>query len=57
MKREERFDLINELSKAVTEKTVYEHANLMNGSKQTEKIADTEEEIFAKIYEQRKTKQ
>lgn len=79
MKRDKRFNLVNELSMAVTDKTVFEHelgderleylANTntlkvneqtsfnLNNSNQIEKKAETEEEIFAKIYAQRKTKQ
>ncbi len=74
MKREEKFGLINELSKAVTDKTVYEHelhddrveylANTrtlkINKNIDLSKIedkkevqAETEEELFAKIYAQR----
>ncbi|MDE7425544.1 MAG: hypothetical protein K2N51_17935 [Lachnospiraceae bacterium] len=79
MKRDEKFNLINELSMAVTDKTVFEHelgdgrieyvANTntlkvneqaaldLNANNQTEKKAETEEEIFARIYAQRKTNQ
>ncbi|MBD5090114.1 MAG: hypothetical protein HDT30_15130 [Clostridiales bacterium] len=79
MKRDEKFNLINELSMAVTNKTVFEHelgdgrieyvANTntlkvneqaaldLNANNQTEKKAETEEEIFARIYAQRKTNQ
>lgn len=70
MKREEKFQLVNELSKAVTDKTVYEHV-LEHGtgrgeqhqgtsldSKNTklnqEHLDKQEEELFAKIYQQRK---
>lgn len=79
MKRDRKFNLVNELSMAVTDKTVFEHelgderleylANTntlkvheqtsfnLNDNSQTEKNKETEEEIFAKIYAQRKTKQ
>lgn len=79
MKRDEKFNLINELSMAVTDKTVFEHelgdgrieyvANTntlkvneqaalnLNAKNQPEKKAETEEEIFARIYAQRKTNQ
>lgn len=79
MKRDKKFNLVNELSVAITEKTVFEHelgderleylANTntlkvngetalnLNNNSQTEKNSETEEEIFAKIYAQRKTKQ
>ena len=75
MERDEKFGLINELSKAVTDKTVYEH-ELSKGrveylantrtlkinknvafpqEAETKEIQhETEEEIFARIYEQRK---
>lgn len=77
MKRDEKFNLINELSVAVTDKTVFEHelgderieyvANTntlkvneqtgsdLNVNNQPEKKAETEEDIFARIYAQRKT--
>ncbi|MBQ3601359.1 MAG: hypothetical protein II992_09205 [Lachnospiraceae bacterium] len=75
MKRDDKFQLVNELSKAVTDKTVYEHAlgterleyhantNTLkiNGSvgieKEEKKVDEkqVEEEIFAKLYEQRKS--
>lgn len=76
MKRDKKFDLVNELSVALTEKTVFEHelgggrsefqANTntlkvneqatlnQNANNHSEK--NTEEEIFAKLYAQRKTK-
>ena len=75
MEREKKFGLVNELSKAVTDKTVYEH-ELSKGrveyvantrtlkinkdvafSQETEAKEiehETEEELFARIYEQRK---
>lgn len=74
MKREKKFGLINELSKAVTDKTVYEHElhddrveylantrtlkinkniDLSKLDEKKEVQAETEEELFAKIYEQR----
>ena len=75
MKRDDKFQLVNELSKAVTDKTVYEHAlgterlefhantntlkiNGNVGLQQEEKQVDEkqlEEEIFAKLYQQRKS--
>lgn len=79
MKRDEKFNLVNELSMAVTDKTVFEHelgngrieyvanTNTLKVNEQTdftpddnnqpEKNTETEEEIFAKIYAQRKTNQ
>lgn len=74
MKREEKFGLINELSKAVTDKTVYEHelhddrveylantrtlkinknVDLSKTDDTREVQAETEEELFARIYAQR----
>ena len=75
MKRDDKFQLVNELSKAVTDKTVYEHAlgierieyqantkNIKvnhdvkikeNTTKDTN--LQTEEEIFAKLYAQKKS--
>lgn len=74
MKREEKFGLINELSKAVTDKTVYEHelrddrveylantrtlkinknVDLSKTDDTKEVQAETEEELFARIYAQR----
>lgn len=75
MKRDERFHLVNELSKAVTDKTVYEHElgndrleylantntlkvkgkNLkMTEQSKPQKKQETEEEVLAKLYAQRK---
>lgn len=75
VEREKKFGLINELSKAVTDKTVYEHelskgrveyvANTrtlkinkdvaFSQETETQEIEhETEEELFARIYEQRK---
>lgn len=78
MKREKRFELVNELSKAVTDQTVYDHTlgkerleylantnTLKINEEQRKKIKEeseqkiekqeTEEEIFARIYAQRKS--
>lgn len=75
MKRDEKFNLINELSMAVTDKTVYDHelkddrveylANTntlkINGALDIHKDEknklpeeESEEEIFARIYAERK---
>lgn len=75
MKRDEKFDLVNELSMAVTDQTVYDKvlkkdrveylANTntlkINGQlkedkpEQVQKIEEeSEEELFARIYAQRK---
>ena len=74
MERDEKFGLINELSKAVTDKTVYEHElskgrveylantrtlkinkNVAFSQEEAKEIQhETEEELFARIYEQRK---
>lgn len=77
MKRDEKFNLINELSVAVTDKTVFDHelgndrleylanTNTLKINKQqqikdlnsdsVEKLQETEEELFARIYQQRKS--
>lgn len=75
MKRDEKFDLVNELSMAVTDQTVYDKvlkkdrveylANTntlkINGQLKEDKLEqvqkieeETEEELFARIYAQRK---
>lgn len=65
MKRDEKFHLVNELSKAVTDKTVYEHLLQHNsGTEESKKMTDKqlsrenlakqEQELFDKIYQQRK---
>ncbi|MBQ1688170.1 MAG: hypothetical protein II073_02685 [Lachnospiraceae bacterium] len=77
MERDHKFDLINQLSVAVTDETVYDkvlekerveylantNALKINGkpeSKKEEKetidVEETEEELFARIYAQRKNK-
>lgn len=76
MKRDEKFNLINELSVAVTDKTVYEHelkddrveylantkALKINGALDLKRAdegkvleEESEEEIFARIYAERKS--
>ena len=71
MKRDKRFDLVNELSKAVMDKTVYEHtlgtgddagAFKMNANgpktseaEQKKQQQKEEQEILEKLYAQRKT--
>lgn len=75
MKRDDKFKLVDELSKAVTDKSVYEHklgknrveyiantnALKINGMMKEQKLNDkidlkqeTEEEVFARIYAERK---
>lgn len=74
MKRDEKFKLVNELSMAVSDQTVYDqvleksrveylantNALKINGAldlkkNEPEKLKDeSEEELFARIYEQRK---
>ena len=71
MKRDKRFDLVNELSKAVMDKTVYEHTlgtgddassfkmntNSQKLSKEEHKKQQQkeEQEILEKLYAQRKS--